>query len=49
MPVFRLPEDTIPLIMQISPHRKIMAILEQKKGYDTNDSIKKKENLFSSK
>ncbi|XP_073812366.1 testes of unusual size isoform X1 [Musca autumnalis] len=27
----RLPEDTIPLIIQISPHRKLLAILEQAK------------------
>ncbi|KAM7345855.1 testes of unusual size isoform 2-T2 [Cochliomyia hominivorax] len=31
----RLPEDTVPLIIQISPHRKMLAILEQTKGIKT--------------
>lgn len=29
----RLPEDVEPLIIEISPHRKLLAILEQSKTY----------------
>ncbi|XP_061387739.1 cilia- and flagella-associated protein 57 [Musca vetustissima] len=32
----RLPEDTIPLIIQISPHRKLLAILEKAKPKSGN-------------